>query len=88
MYFVLKDPDSIEDYSINWKDWLGTESLASAQWFTPPGLTLITSSINGTIATARVSGGEPGRRYTITCRAKSSTNRENDESIRIVCIHQ
>lgn len=85
MFFARKDPDSVEDYSIDWRKWLGDESLSSAQWIAPPGIDIVDSSTTGSVATVRLSGGQAGQIYIVTCRATSSSGRVNDQSIRIIC---
>lgn len=85
MFFTRKDPDSIEDYSVDWTDWLAGETLSAASWIASTGITVTAQSISGAVATARISGGQAGQRYDLTCRATSSSGRVQDQTIRIIC---
>lgn len=73
-----KDKDEILDYSVDWSRFLGTDTLSSASWkidgtsvtgpvSTVNGLTFLTPTTSGNVATARFSGGTNHRKYDITC---------------------
>lgn len=56
------------DYTINWSAALmTTQSIVSAVWTVPAGLTQVQSSVVGTSTIVRVSGGTPGTTYTLEC---------------------
>lgn len=58
---AIKDPGETLDYNFDWSDWLGSaEVLSSSSWSIPPGLTQVSASNSGTLATVWVSGGSAG----------------------------
>lgn len=66
----LKDPQAIVDYRVDWTAALGGEvSLTASVWevrpVEPGGVALVESSLEGSLATARVAGGLPGHSYAV-----------------------
>lgn len=89
MFLTHKDPDAVDDFSIDWSAWLDQgETLSSVQWIADSGIQILGYTFGPTTASARVSGGRAGRAYTLTCRATTSSGRVNDRSIRILCEEQ
>ncbi len=81
-----KDPDAALDYGVDWSAWLGTDTIASAVWTLPAGLTQPRpSSVAGGIATVWLAGGTSGVTYTVTCRVTTAAGRIDDRSHRIIC---
>lgn len=64
---LLKDPADIRTYSIDWSAWLGTDTISSANWTLPTGLTQVTASATSTVASIKISGGSNGHTYTVAC---------------------
>ncbi len=81
-----KDPDAELDYAVDWSAWLGTDTIASAVWTLPTGLTQPRpSSVDGAVATVWLAGGTSGVTYTVTCRVTTAAGRIDDRSHRIIC---
>lgn len=104
-YMPYKDPDSVEPYFIVWCDKDGTndgstsdngelqgETISTATWTVPTGITKDSSNqsavtINGisygvnTVATIWLSGGTAGTDYSITCEITTSGSRTLDKTI-------
>lgn len=81
-YWSYKDPGATLDYSIDWTAWLKVgDSMASSTWSGQDGITLGTSSLDGSIATIWLSGGTPGSSYKITNRVQSSGGRVDERTI-------
>lgn len=76
---ATKDPSAVLPYSVDWSEWISDipgESVASASWAidSPPdaSLTIGSTSVAGSVATAVVSGGTVGRSYSLRCRITTS----------------
>jgi len=86
-----KDPNAILEYGFDWaeKDWLESgETIASAVWTIPTGLTKVSEEAGSEVTQVVLSGGTAGETYTITCHivttGGSVEGREDDRSIAIV----
>lgn len=64
---VIKDPADIRTYSINWADWLGVDTISTATWSLPTGLTSVLTAATATLASIKISGGTNGRSYSVAC---------------------
>ena len=84
-FSVLKDPDAVLDYSINWAPWLPDgDTIATSTWIvTGPDSTLAedSSSKSTTVTTVWLSGGTLGLSYTVTNRVVTTAGRTDDRSI-------
>jgi hypothetical protein len=87
-YAPDKDPDAVLDYTIDWGDWLGEDTLATSEWTVPDGITAGATSITGTTTTIWFSGGEVGETYTIHNRITTAGGRTNDQTFKITCIEK
>jgi hypothetical protein len=81
---ITKDPDAVLDYSWDWTDWLAdvADTIASHE-ITVSGVTLNSSSNDGQIVTAVLSGGTLGQTAQAQCRitTASSPARIEDRTI-------
>lgn len=78
-----KDPDSILDYPMDWSDWLETgDSISTAVWTVPAGLTKTDEIVASPLATIWLSGGSttPGTRYEVVCHITTAAGREDDRA--------
>ena len=81
-----KDPDSVEDFLIDWTSWLsGSDSIAAATFTAQTGLTIQSHSFTDTTATVWLSGGTAGTSYRVTCHVTTSGGRQADGSFIIDC---
>lgn len=80
------DPDAERNYTINWSLVLddADTTLASATWDVPDGLTEESTSNTSTAAIIRLSGGDVGTTYRVTCHAVFADGQEDDRSIYLV----
>ncbi len=78
-----KDPDSIEDFTIDWSDHLGSDTIATSVWTVPSGLTQDSETETTTTATVTLSGGTVGAFHTVTNRITTDGGRTLDQSIHI-----
>lgn len=77
----IKDPAGTLDYSIDWADWLGDDSISSSSWTVPSGLVLGTSQVSPTVATAWLGGGTVGDSYYVTNHIVTAAGRVDDRSL-------
>ena len=81
MPFDPKDPNDVDDFVWDWSNRLGTgETISSAVFVVPTGITKDSQANTTTTATARLSGGKVGGKYSITCRITSNLGRILDHS--------
>lgn len=78
-----KDPDSIKDYQSDWTDWLDGDTIATSDFTVPSGLTRQSQSTTTTISTVWLSGGTPGRTYSIVHRITTAAGRKDDRTIKL-----
>jgi diaminopimelate epimerase len=81
-YFV-KDPNAVLDYKIDWTTWLSTDTIATATWTVPAGITQASATNTTTAATIWLSGGTAGTTYEVVCRVVTSGGRTDDRTIGI-----
>jgi hypothetical protein len=81
------DPDAILDYSIDWSKWMTTgDTLSSATWSLPAGVTGTNDHISGSKAVIfiEVTADPPARKYNLTCHITTTAGREDDRTIQLV----
>jgi hypothetical protein len=87
MSFLLKDPDAVLDYAINWgAEYLAEgELLAASEWSVDPdesgGLSLVGSDFDASSSSAKASGGLAGRLYRLANKVTTATGRTDERSI-------
>lgn len=89
MKWPFKDPDEVQDYTVDWSRFLGDYTIDSVAWYvrdsdgtktaiaateTVDGLTLDLQSATNTVATARWSGGTANQTYRVTCAITYNTS--------------
>lgn len=80
----VKDPDETRDFALDWTSRLANgETLVASTWTPQTGLTVAQGSFTGTIATARVTGGTVGNRYTLENEVTTSFGRTYHETLDI-----
>jgi hypothetical protein len=85
-YVERKDPSDILDYEVDWSEWLeSTETLSSATWTVPTGLTSTDTDIGDTTATVWLSGGTAGTTYEVACKVVTTAGRTAERSFRVRC---
>lgn len=78
------DPDSTVDYEVDWSAELtamGDDTIVSAEWVVPTGITLTDESNTTTTHTIWLTGGTLGASYTVTSRITTAGGRIEDQSI-------
>lgn len=85
---IRKDPAADLDYSIDLRalGWLREdETLVSAEWVVPAGLTKRDPSNDDDAATVWLTGGTAGTDYTVSCTFETSTPRIDKRSFIVRC---
>lgn len=78
----LKDPDAVLRHSFDWRPWLQEgETITDRAVTAEPGLTVDQDTVASGIVSYRVTGGEAGRDYRVTCEIATSESRIDQRSV-------
>lgn len=78
---VIKDPDSARALSIDWTDYIGSNTISATDWTVANGLTEGAAATSGNIRSCIVSGGKEGCDYLVTCRVTLNDSTTEDGTI-------
>jgi long-subunit fatty acid transport protein len=86
MTLLLKDPDAVLDYSIDWgTEYLGDDLLAASAWAVAPneagGVAIAGSGFDARISTVKASGGVAGHLYRLVNEVVTASGRTDSRSI-------
>jgi len=86
MSFLLKDPDAVLDYEIDWNaDYLGTDVLSASEWSVSPaepaGMAILEQLFDGGLATVKASGGVKGHIYRLTNHVSLESGLRDSRSV-------
>ena len=86
MSFLLKDPDAVLDYLIDWAaEYLGTDVLTNSDWSVEPsepgGVTVVPGEFDGRTAVVKANGGIPGHIYRLVNTVQLISGRVDSRSI-------
>jgi hypothetical protein len=86
MTLLLKDPDAILDYSVDWgAEYLGGDLLSTSEWTASPdepgGIFVVGSSFDAKVSIVNAGGGVPGRLYRLENRVVMDSGRVDSRSI-------
>lgn len=78
----IKNDDAVLDYPMSWAAWLGSDTIADAEWTVPSGLTTPkAATVTTTTATVWLGGGTIGEDYRVTCKITTAAGRVDERSI-------
>lgn len=78
----VKDPNSTQNYSIDWSDNLTGETIGTSTWSSSPtGLTVGTGTISSLSTTTSVSGGTAGLVYVVSNKVYTNNGIIDERSI-------
>ena len=88
MSFLLKDPDAVLDYMVDWgAEYLGVDQLTNSEWSVipdePGGITVIPGAFDGRSATVKAGGGVAGRVYRLVNRVELISGKVDSRSITV-----
>jgi len=75
-----KDPDELLDYTVDWAEALGGDTIASSAWTVPSGITRGTDSNTATTATIWISGGSADQNYSLLNRITTAGGRTREQT--------
>lgn len=87
MSLLLKDPDAMLDYSIDWgAEYLGDDLLTQSSWTVVPdepadGVTIAGSQFDSATSVVKAAGGVPGRIYRLVNQVITASGRTDSRSI-------
>ena len=81
-----KKVGSTLDYGINWASWLSDDTIASNEWIVPPGITVVSSGHNDTLAAITISGGTVGEINELISRITTAESKIECRSIHVKII--
>lgn len=86
MTLLMKDPDAVLDYAIDWSaDYLGDDVLAGSSWTVEPdeagGVSVTASAFDTGVASVTAAGGLPGRIYRLINHVTMASGRSDSRSI-------
>lgn len=76
-----KDKDAKLDYTADWTAWLGNDTIASATWIVPAGITKIGESHNTKIHIIKLQGGTFDEIYSVISRIVTDAGLEDDRTM-------
>ena len=83
-----KDPEAVLDYSFDWEDWLGSDTIDSVTWTLQSGITLDDDTNTTTMATATISGGTAGSTYKVECKIETTAGLIDERSFYIKVVER
>jgi len=86
MSLLLKDPEAVLDYAVNWAaDYLDTDRIIASDWSVEPvedgGVAILSGDIADGAATVKVAGGHAGHLYRLSNQVVLASGREDRRSI-------
>ena len=86
MTLLLKDPEAVLDYQIDWgADYLDADEIVDSQWTVSPdeplGVTVVDSQFTTTTSSVKASGGIAGRIYQLVDQVVMASGRRDRRSI-------
>lgn len=79
--YIVKDPGSTLDYTIDWTNWLGSDTVSSVAYTLDSGITTSTAiggsatSTTSTTSTVNITGGTAGNIYNVKCEMTTAANK-------------
>lgn len=80
---MIKDPDAVLDYRIDWSAWLGDDTITASTWTVPSGIAKDSDTHDTTSATIWLSGGTLMTSYKLVNRIVTAGGRTEDRTLPI-----
>lgn len=86
MTLLLKDPEAVLDYSIDWgAEYLGGDLIAASQWSVEPseagGVRIAGDDFSASETRVKAAGGEAGKLYRLVNEVTTASGRSDSRSI-------
>jgi hypothetical protein len=82
---IIKDPNAVLDYKLDWTSWLALDTLLTVTWSVPQDLVKTTQANDQYTSTIWLSGGRAGTSYTVECRVTTLGGRTEERSFKVIC---
>lgn len=82
---VLKAPSAVLDYGFNWALWLVDDTIDTAEWTIPTGLTSSKTATDDVKSVVWLEGGTFGVLYEVPCKIITNGGREDVRTLRVLC---
>lgn len=82
----IKDPGAVLNYTEDWADELGADTIASAAWTVPTGITKDSDSNTNTTATIVLSGGTAMQTYYVECEITTAAGLKDTRTFIFKCL--
>tara|TARA_S200002703_G_C3672644_1_gene206541 strand:- start:25 stop:348 length:324 start_codon:yes stop_codon:yes gene_type:complete len=92
--YIEKDAGSTLDYTIDWTNWLGTDTVDSVTYTLDSGITTSTAiggsatSTTSTTTTVNITGGTVGTIYNVKCEMTTANGRVAVRNFRVKVINK
>lgn len=83
-----KDPLAVSDYTIDWKAWLGDDTIATVTWTVPAGITNVGELSSISTTTIWLAGGTAGTSYSVYVTVTTAAGRTEKRTIKINVIER
>lgn len=83
IYTFSKDPNAVLDYTLDWKVWLGDDTIVTSTWTVPGGLTNTGVTFSSTTSTIWLSGGVSGTSYSVYCQITTAAGRTEKRTFKL-----
>lgn len=88
MASYLHDPEAILDYTVDWSDWLGADTISTVTWTLPTipegGVGIVKESQASTATSATIwisaQAGTAGSSYVVECKITTAAGRTDERS--------
>lgn len=85
--WIEKSPGATLDYGFEWNaagdSWLAGDSISSATWTVPAGLTKAAEAVTGSVTTVWLAGGTSGAKYQVSCTIVTGAGRQETRTFEI-----
>lgn len=78
-----KDPNAVLDYTIDWREWLGDDTILTSTWTMPPGISNGGTINSPTTATIWLAAGTSGTPYSVYNTIVTAGGRTEKRTIKI-----
>lgn len=87
---VEKDPDATKDYTLDWREWLAGDRLATSNWSADAGLVVTSSAISADEqqTTVWLASGTVDALYSVQNRITTDAGRSDDRTFLVRVVQQ
>ena len=79
----VKDPSAVLDYYMDWTAWLAGDTIVDSVWATTGTVILSDPTVQGTVTSIWVEGGDAGELIDLTNHIVTTQGREDERTLRL-----